>query len=42
MSLSEAGKKFWDILTKSLSEGMNPDDVGSMVLDAVVNKKFWA
>lgn len=36
-----AGKKFWDVLTKSLSEGMNPDEVGPMVLDAVVNEKFW-
>jgi NAD(P)-dependent dehydrogenase (short-subunit alcohol dehydrogenase family) len=38
---TEFGKKFWDMLTKSLSEGMNPDDVGPMVLDAVVNEKFW-
>ncbi|MEO5899816.1 MAG: SDR family NAD(P)-dependent oxidoreductase [Ilumatobacteraceae bacterium] len=36
-----AGKKFWDGLTKSLSEGMDPDDVGPMVLDAVVNERFW-
>jgi NAD(P)-dependent dehydrogenase (short-subunit alcohol dehydrogenase family) len=39
--VSETGKKFWDILTKSLSEGMNPDEVGPMVLDAIVNEKFW-
>jgi NAD(P)-dependent dehydrogenase (short-subunit alcohol dehydrogenase family) len=38
---NERGKKFWDILTKSLAEGMNPDDVGPMVLDAVVNDRFW-
>jgi NAD(P)-dependent dehydrogenase (short-subunit alcohol dehydrogenase family) len=38
---TEPGRKFWDILTKSLSQGMNPDDVGPMVLDAVVNEKFW-
>ncbi len=38
---TETGKKFWDILTKSLSEGMNPDQVGPMVLDAIVNETFW-
>jgi NAD(P)-dependent dehydrogenase (short-subunit alcohol dehydrogenase family) len=38
---SDAGKKFWDILTKTLSEGMNPDEVGPMILDAVANDKFW-
>ena len=38
---TETGKKFWDILSKSLAEGMNPDDVGPMVLDAVVNDRFW-
>ena len=38
---TEAGEKFWDILTQSLAEGMDPDEVGPMVLDAVVNDKFW-
>lgn len=38
---TNAGVKFWDILTRQLSEGMNPDDVGPLVLDAVVNDRFW-
>lgn len=38
---TDAGQKFWDILTRSLAEGMAPDEVGPMVLDAVVNDKFW-
>jgi NAD(P)-dependent dehydrogenase (short-subunit alcohol dehydrogenase family) len=38
---NETGRKFWDLLTRSLSEGMNPDGVGPLVLDAVVNDRFW-
>ena len=38
---TDTGKKFWDVLTKSLSEGMHSDDVGPMVLDAVLDEKFW-
>jgi NAD(P)-dependent dehydrogenase (short-subunit alcohol dehydrogenase family) len=38
---TEAGRKFWDILTRSLADGMDPDDVGPLVLDAVVNQRFW-
>ena len=38
---TDAGRKFWDMLTKSLSEGMNPDEVGPIVLDAIVNDRFW-
>ncbi len=38
---TDAGHKFWDILTRSLAEGMNPDEVGPMILDAVVNERFW-
>ena len=38
---TETGRKFWDILSKSLADGMNPDDVGPMVLDAVLNDRFW-
>ncbi len=38
---TNAGVKFWDILTRQLSEGMDPDDVGPLVLDAVVNDRFW-
>lgn len=38
---TETGKKFWDMLSRSLAEGMDPNDVGPMVLDAIVNDKFW-
>ncbi|MPY92986.1 MAG: SDR family NAD(P)-dependent oxidoreductase [Acidimicrobiia bacterium] len=35
------GERFWQMLTDSLSHGMNPDEVGPMVLDAVRTDKFW-
>ena len=38
---TETGLKFWDMLGKSLAAGMDPDEVGPMVLDAVVNDRFW-
>jgi len=38
---TEAGEKFWDLLTRTLADGMEPDEVGPMVLDAIVNDKFW-
>lgn len=38
---TETGQKFWSLLSKSLSEGMAPDEVGPMVLDAIVNERFW-
>ncbi len=38
---TKAGLKFWDLLTRSLAEGMDPDEVGPMVLDAVTNDRFW-
>lgn len=38
---TEAGDKFWDILTRSLADGMDPDEVGPMILDAVVHDRFW-
>lgn len=38
---TETGQKFWDMLTASLAEGMDPDDVGPLVLDAVRTDKFW-
>ena len=38
---TDAGRKFWDILSRTLADGMDPDDVGPMVLDAVVNDRFW-
>ena len=36
-----AGDRFWKNLTSQLSHGMDPDEVGPMVLDAIVNDKFW-
>ncbi len=38
---TETGQKFWDILARSLADGMDPDEVGPMVLDAVESDKFW-
>jgi NAD(P)-dependent dehydrogenase (short-subunit alcohol dehydrogenase family) len=35
------GDKFWRMLTDQLTHGMNPDEVGTMVLDAVQNDRFW-
>ena len=32
---------FWDLLARSLAVGMDPDEVGPMVLDAVTNDRFW-
>lgn len=39
--VTKAGEKFWNILTETLAVGMNPDHVGPMVLDAVLNDTFW-
>jgi len=38
---TDTGRKFWDMLTATLAEGMDPDEVGPLVLDAVVNETFW-
>jgi len=38
---TEAGQKFWDMLTRTLATGMDPDEVGALVLDAVRNDRFW-
>ncbi len=38
---TDAGDKFWDMLTDFLADGMDPAEVGPMVLDAVENDKFW-
>jgi NAD(P)-dependent dehydrogenase (short-subunit alcohol dehydrogenase family) len=38
---TEAGARFWDMLTKALAEGMDPEEVGPMVLDAVEHERFW-
>jgi NAD(P)-dependent dehydrogenase (short-subunit alcohol dehydrogenase family) len=35
------GERFWEMLTDSLAHGMDPDEVGPMVLDAVVEERFW-
>lgn len=35
------GQKFWAMLTDSLAHGMNPDDVGPLVLEAVQEDRFW-
>jgi NAD(P)-dependent dehydrogenase (short-subunit alcohol dehydrogenase family) len=35
------GEKFWRMLTDQLAQGMDPDDVGPLVLDAVQNDRFW-
>jgi NAD(P)-dependent dehydrogenase (short-subunit alcohol dehydrogenase family) len=35
------GTKFWQMLTDQLAQGMDPDEVGPMVLDAVRNDRFW-
>jgi NAD(P)-dependent dehydrogenase (short-subunit alcohol dehydrogenase family) len=35
------GEKFWKMLTDTLSSGMDPDEVGPMVVDAVRNDRFW-
>lgn len=38
---TEAGQRFWSTLTKALSHGMDPAEVGPMVLDAIQNDRFW-
>lgn len=38
---TKEGEKFWDMLTESLAVGMNPDDVGPMVLNAIETDRFW-
>lgn len=34
-------EKFWNNLTNELSNGMDPAEVGDLVLDAVRNERFW-
>ncbi len=38
---TDQGDKFWDMLKGYLAEGMDPADVGPMVLDAVRTDRFW-
>jgi NAD(P)-dependent dehydrogenase (short-subunit alcohol dehydrogenase family) len=35
------GEKFWKMLSDTLAHGMDPDEVGPMVVDAVRNDRFW-
>jgi NAD(P)-dependent dehydrogenase (short-subunit alcohol dehydrogenase family) len=35
------GQRFWTMLTESLAQGMDPDEVGRLVLDAVSSGRFW-
>jgi NAD(P)-dependent dehydrogenase (short-subunit alcohol dehydrogenase family) len=35
------GDRFWKGLTEQLAVGMDPDDVGPLVLDAVRSGRFW-
>jgi NAD(P)-dependent dehydrogenase (short-subunit alcohol dehydrogenase family) len=35
------GDKFWQMLTDTLAHGMDPDQVGPMVLEAVREDRFW-
>ncbi|MFN0027583.1 MAG: SDR family NAD(P)-dependent oxidoreductase [Acidimicrobiales bacterium] len=38
---TKQGERFWNMLTETLSQGMEPDDVGRLVLDAVQTGRFW-
>jgi NAD(P)-dependent dehydrogenase (short-subunit alcohol dehydrogenase family) len=38
---TKQGERFWQMLTETLSQGMDPDDVGRLVLDAVQTGRFW-
>ena len=37
----DAGKKLGDKIGDFLSNGMDPDEVGRIVLDGIVHGKFW-
>ena len=38
---SQSGRKLGDKMSSALSRGMQPDDVGLLVLDAILTDKFW-
>jgi len=38
---TKQGERFWQMLTETLAQGMDPDDVGRLVLDAVRTGRFW-
>ena len=35
------GQRFWQMLTDSLAQGMDPDEVGELVLGAIRRDEFW-
>ena len=41
LSSSQTGKKLGGKLSGALASGMHPDRVGEIVLDAIINDKFW-
>ena len=40
-TVTPQAERFWSALKTQLAEGMDPDEVGPMVLDAIVQEKFW-
>lgn len=38
---TDPAKKLGDRLDDTLSKGMHPDEVGHLVLDAIINERFW-
>lgn len=38
---TKQGERFWNMLTQTLSQGMDPDDVGRLVLSGVQTGRFW-
>lgn len=38
---SDLEERFWNSLTAELAKGMDPAEVGDLVLDAVRNERFW-
>lgn len=38
---SEPGRKLGDKMSNALSMGMDPDEVGRLVLDGILNDRFW-
>jgi NAD(P)-dependent dehydrogenase (short-subunit alcohol dehydrogenase family) len=38
---TEQGDRFWAMLTETLAQGMDPGEVGGLVLDAVRTGRFW-
>ena len=38
---SDTGRKIGDRMSAALAAGMDPDDVGRLVLDAIRGERFW-